>query len=1445
MTGIKSRWFVEIFLDGETVRFWNDFEAITLGGVTFQPLGDRFVPPDKLRRQANLKSETTKLQFDSSRQLDDGDILADLLDAPWRRRQIRIRNVHYSTTPDAGDVISDTYGRIRGLSDSLEAGKDARVEMEIESGSLSYLERRMQTRSAENQKRVFPGDVGFDLTKVLEDVPIIWRTKETKKGSVNPIAPTTDEPEARVLPVGEFMTEGTFVAHFATQQQKKNWIRVFAIADAEIEELNEVWINGEKMISAPLSNGVRTAIPALNSGGTRAWITFHNGAWNQAADSFLDSVETQWTSSHRLRGVAYVVMEHLWDDDNPTSFDYKFGGKGAKFYDRRLDTTAGGSGSHRLVTPSTWAYTKNPMVIADHYRQGIRIMPSTEPLAASYWFGVGEAADVMPYAEYKDLADLCDENVTLKAGGTQKRYEAHGLLSAADDHKKNLEKLASAMAARVIDTSGRIVFRPVRTQTSILTLVDGDMINTASTEYDPTGRIDDMANTIEGRFLDKRNAYKPTDYPPVSNATYIDADGDVISDTRNFDLEVDGERAQRLALLNLAYSRRIATLKETFLSSKVRALKPGDWFTRSSALRGFAAGKLFEVDQLDKSSKGTTTIEAVEVDPDQQAWDETAAATLSTPATVDPITLPALDVPAVTVTAFSYSGGGATVPAVRLAHAAYLDFIGDEIVAEFGVSNGLAGGSLGITGQSGFVKLPGNVAAVETLFGLPPAVAYVIRFRARQGERYSAWSAFQAFTSTGVYEAATSGVASSIIGQDWGATASEASASNALVPTGANAVRDTGFRQPSGYWTRSHTVTPSTIATTTETQAGGLRVIKISVTGGNATGFIRHLADTTNNSLPCRPGDKIAAAALIGGSGLSNAYVSVLFYNASGSYFFESGTSLGVAPAAGTGGEPGFTRHGHFATAPALAAFAKIAARGLTNNATASFSIANPTISIVPADQTALPPFSPGFDAAPGADITEDNTAAAIIGQGSLATLNQATWATQVTGVGKPEDYATLSRVFRQSTAPSSPNVNDIWVQLSGSDPIAVRAWNGTAWITGADITLINTAAGFTGQDWGATASEGDASNAQVPIGANAIGNSEYYAGIDGWIGSQHGGNTAGMSLRAPGTSWAMPTRGTLMVYQADAGTAGYFDVRWRPKNSAGATSYALKVQPGEKVAASVYASAHRCLVQLRIEWRDISGAILAYTGVAENNANSASSTEPDVWPRLTIIGTAPASAAWAEIHIRKNPTLSGTNSYMFLHRPMISRIPSTQTVFPDYLPGTPLDVYGRADPTIDNTAAGFTGQGSLATGNMYYQGTAPASPVNGDFWGDTSTGLLKYRSGGAWVTIASIGGTVITVSRTNSFVKTKIGTGANTTAVCAFSASGGTAPYTWSHQKLLQAPSTPNVSLSSSTAASITATATSGSVGVEVQGSILTTVTDAAGKTAQFVSPLFLAWES
>jgi len=62
------------------------------------------------------------------------------------------------------------------------------------------------------------------------------------------------------------------------------------------------------------------------------------------------------------------------------------------------------------------------------------------------------------------------------------------------------------------------------------------------------------------------------------------------------------------------------------------------------------------------------------------------------------------------------------------------------------------------------------------------------------------------------------------------------------------------------------------------------------------------------------------------------------------------------------------------------------------------------------------------LNVADGADVTAINTAAGITGQGSLATINSADWATQVSGTGKPADNATDN----STSIPSS-------VQLDGT----------------------------------------------------------------------------------------------------------------------------------------------------------------------------------------------------------------------------------------------------------------------------------------------------------------------------------------------------------------------------------------------------------------------------
>ncbi|MEP6277366.1 hypothetical protein [Hyphomonas sp.] len=747
-----SRWFLEITLDSETLRWCTGASDLVLGGDTYTGLGTRWSAPKSLKRKSSLKSEKLTLEFDSSRQSDNSDAIGHLLDQKWRRRAIRLRRIVWDAgdDPDDGDVMEDERGRIKNLSDSLKSGKPATLSMEIESGALAYLERRRETRTPASQQAVFAGDKGFDLIAQLEGVTLPWRTKHTKVGTVQLELQEEYEPYPRELALGRFATSGSFVAAFTNGQQRKYLQRVYAIADHRINKLDKVWVNGDLARNGALTHGTRTQVNLPGNSEARCWMTFYDGRPDQTADSYLVSAASTWTTNHRLRGVAYIIIEHLWDSDLPESFDYRFGGEGALLYDRRKDTTAGGTGSHRWDDPSTWEYSANAMVAADHYRSGIRIMSGSNAM----WFGVGEAVDAVPYSEFEELADHCDEDVALKTVGTQKRYEVNGLLSADDDHAKNLQKIAEQMAARAIDQGGRISIRPPIVRTPVITLTDGDVVRDSESQADPGAGLDDMVNTISGRFINPDNDYKRDDFPAVQVSDYVDDDNGEISDTLNLDLEISAERAQRIAKLTIEDSRRVFELEETYGAS-ARVIAPGEWFVRESVIRGFPDGKTFIAEDVERFIDGSIRVRAQEVDPDQLVWDEETAVDLSVPPAFPSVSRDDLSNPAVTITPGQVGeSGDVTWPGLKLEFDYGTDPVPSETQIEVARDDGTGAPDYDYEVQTETV--PAGAAYVWLSSILQPGVAYVIRIRSVYDGRHSEWSDWVQFTATNEFTSKSS-----------------------------------------------------------------------------------------------------------------------------------------------------------------------------------------------------------------------------------------------------------------------------------------------------------------------------------------------------------------------------------------------------------------------------------------------------------------------------------------------------------------------------------------------------------------------------------------------------------------------------------------------------------------------------------------------------------------
>ncbi len=77
--------------------------------------------------------------------------------------------------------------------------------------------------------------------------------------------------------------------------------------------------------------------------------------------------------------------------------------------------------------------------------------------------------------------NVCDENVTLKAGRTEKRYRVSAVIEATQTHRQVLDLFATACAGAMSDLSGMYVLRPGAPQVPVtlgksVTPTDADLV---------------------------------------------------------------------------------------------------------------------------------------------------------------------------------------------------------------------------------------------------------------------------------------------------------------------------------------------------------------------------------------------------------------------------------------------------------------------------------------------------------------------------------------------------------------------------------------------------------------------------------------------------------------------------------------------------------------------------------------------------------------------------------------------------------------------------------------------------------------------------------------------------------------------------------------------------------------------------------------------------------
>lgn len=303
------------------------------------------------------------------------------------------------------------------------------------------------------------------------------------------------------------------------------WYRI-SLTGHECDDLDSIWIDGREIPKADIdwtagtgsSDGTGTGDVStsdfVGSNSTKAVnIWYYLGDPDQPVPGELNTTFTEINTNHRCRGDANFVIRMLYDADTEEVWprypqNFKAVLKGRRIYDPRLDSTNGGSGSHRYTDDTTWEWSDNPaLCVADYLVNYMDVPPAT----GINWTSVADAADD------------CDATVTIPTSSTETRFTCNGVLSEGEGNRDNLEALLSSFDGRLTHKSGVWSVRASVWKASTVDLTDDDF----KSDLDVRGSAPkgERYNLVRGNFVDPDRKYEPAEFEPVTNSTYVTRDG--------------------------------------------------------------------------------------------------------------------------------------------------------------------------------------------------------------------------------------------------------------------------------------------------------------------------------------------------------------------------------------------------------------------------------------------------------------------------------------------------------------------------------------------------------------------------------------------------------------------------------------------------------------------------------------------------------------------------------------------------------------------------------------------------------------------------------------------------------------------------------------------------------------------------------------------------------
>jgi len=381
----------------------------------------------------------------------------------------------------------------------------------------------------------------------------------------DPLAP-------RRLVYGECLISGVITFFYQKPSSEGRHYMALTLATHPLQEIGQIRFDNKPVASFDAAGTVNSG-PFKSVISVRKFPGQPGGArdipWEQQMSTSV------WSAQHVGRNIARLHIAYTWDQDkfpqglpNVTCMV-----KGAKVYDPR-DT------SQSPTNPNSWKYSNNSALCAAHFLHMRKNVPYSRIVKGALI----------------TAANVCDESVPKKGGGTEKRYTTNGVYIYDQNPMDAIEELAETMAGSIVDAGGTWTIKAGAWTAPVVNLTDADIVS----EFRCTPRFtrQETYNGVRGTYFSPENDWAPADFPAVKNDTYKDWDGGqrLWKDVA-YSYITSPSQAQRVAKIDLEKNRQQITIEADFKLKALRA-QPGDNITLTRPNLGWV-NKPFEVQKWD------------------------------------------------------------------------------------------------------------------------------------------------------------------------------------------------------------------------------------------------------------------------------------------------------------------------------------------------------------------------------------------------------------------------------------------------------------------------------------------------------------------------------------------------------------------------------------------------------------------------------------------------------------------------------------------------------------------------------------------------------------------------------------------------------------------------------------------------------------------------------